>query len=140
MIISKGMIMLFGEVRKLIQLPSLCIDILLKICSNTQEGKLLCFSEPVHKRNSIVRGFIQKATIRVLSIAPVPHLERYSGILNSQTINYSKLCNEHSFMPTFLLPLIALFGSCVTSACLTISGQGRSRYLEKLCINHNKGL
>ena len=124
--------MFFGGVLMMIQLPSLYIDRFKKILHNIQEGTCCVL------RSQSLESTVKLGGLSNRKFADIAYYSPRSSLFSQTVLRFTELSINNSHVPTvhFLLhyfsTLIVHCGSCFTSACLTISGYGRSRFFKAL--------
>ena len=122
------------------QLSPLHIDNTKKVLHNTQEDYCCVLQSQSLESTGSLGVYAIGSLPTEPTIAPEPLSKRETVLL------LAKLPTSKSYVPTvhFLLHYFSTFlchlGFCFTSACLTISGRGRSPYTETLYKNNTEVL
>lgn len=120
--------MFFGGVLMMIQLSPLYIDKHKNLCDNTQEGKCCVL------RSQSLESTVKFGGLCDRQFADSAYHSPRSPLFSQTVTTLAKLSTNIIYVSTvhFLLhyfsTLFVRCGSCFTSACLTISGCGRSRF------------
>lgn len=118
----------------MIQLSPLYIDKHKNLCDNTQEGKCCVL------RSQFLESTVKFGGLSDRKFADSAYHSPRSPLFSQTVTMKAKLSTDIIYVSTVHFPLhyfstlLCNLGSCFTSACLTISGCGRSRYRYKaLC-------
>jgi hypothetical protein len=118
----------------MIQLPSLYIDNTKNMLYNIQEG--ICCILRSQSQESTVKfgGLFNRESADITYYSPRPSLFSQTVMMNAKLSTIIIYVSTVHFPLHYFSTLLCFFGFCFTSACLTISGCGRSRYKYKaLC-------
>lgn len=111
----------------MIQLPSLYIDRTKKILYNIQEGTCCALRSQSLESTVKLGGLFNRESADNTYYSPRPSLFSQTVLkITELSIIFNYVTTVH-FLLHYFSTLIVLCGSCFTSACLTISGCGRSR-------------